>query len=32
VAVVEDMRPNQKVTGNYAFDHERFIEFLKKIR
>jgi len=30
--VVEDVRPNQKVTGNYAIDHERFIEFLKKIR
>ena len=30
--VVEDVRPNQKVTGNYAIDHDRFIEFLKKIR
>lgn len=30
--VVEDVKPNQKVTGNYAIDHEKFLEFLKKIR
>jgi UDP-3-O-[3-hydroxymyristoyl] glucosamine N-acyltransferase len=30
--VVEDVGPNQKVTGNYAIDHAKFIEFLKKIR
>jgi len=30
--VIEDVPPNRKVTGNFAIDHERFIEFLKKIR
>jgi len=30
--VVEDVGPDQKVTGNYAIDHAKFIEFLKKIR
>jgi len=30
--VVEDVGADQKVSGNYAIDHDRFIEFLKKIR
>jgi UDP-3-O-[3-hydroxymyristoyl] glucosamine N-acyltransferase len=30
--VVEDVGPNQKVSGNYAIDHTKFIEFIKKIR
>lgn len=30
--VVDDVGPDKKVSGNYAIDHEKFIEFLKKIR
>lgn len=30
--VVEDVAPGQKVTGNFAIDHNRFIEFIRKIR
>jgi acetyltransferase-like isoleucine patch superfamily enzyme len=30
--VVEDVGSDHKVTGNYAIDHSKFIEFLKKIR
>lgn len=30
--VVEDVPPHKKVSGNYAIDHQKFIEFIKKIR
>jgi UDP-3-O-[3-hydroxymyristoyl] glucosamine N-acyltransferase len=30
--VVEDIAPGRKVTGNFAIDHNRFIELVRKIR
>jgi UDP-3-O-[3-hydroxymyristoyl] glucosamine N-acyltransferase len=30
--VTEDVLPNQRVTGNFAIEHEKFLNFLKKIR
>ena len=30
--VTKDVAPGQRVTGNFAIDHDRFIEFLKTIR
>jgi UDP-3-O-[3-hydroxymyristoyl] glucosamine N-acyltransferase len=30
--VVEDVAPDRKVTGNFAIDHNRFIELVRKIR
>jgi len=30
--VVEDVPPHKKVSGNFAIDHQKFIEFIKKIR
>jgi UDP-3-O-[3-hydroxymyristoyl] glucosamine N-acyltransferase len=30
--VTEDVAPGKKVTGNFAIDHAKFIEFIKKIR
>jgi len=30
--VTEDVPPNQRVTGNFAINHEKFLNFLKKIR
>jgi len=30
--VTEDVLPNQRVTGNFAIGHEKFLNFLKKIR
>ena len=30
--VTQDVKANQKVTGNFAIDHKRYIEFLKSIR
>jgi UDP-3-O-[3-hydroxymyristoyl] glucosamine N-acyltransferase len=30
--VTKDVEPGQKVTGNFALDHQKFIEFIKSIR
>jgi UDP-3-O-[3-hydroxymyristoyl] glucosamine N-acyltransferase len=30
--VVEDVPPGQKVTGNFAIDHKKFIELMRRIR
>ena len=30
--VVRDVAPGQKVTGNFAVDHKKFIAFMRKIR
>lgn len=30
--VVEDVPPCGKVTGNFAIDHDKFIEFMRKVR
>lgn len=30
--VVEDVAPGQKVTGNFAIDHNKFIELIRRIR
>jgi UDP-3-O-[3-hydroxymyristoyl] glucosamine N-acyltransferase len=30
--VSRNVAPGQKVTGNFAIDHDRFIEFIKSIR
>jgi len=30
--VVEDIASGRKVTGNFAIDHDKFIEFMRKVR